>query len=1305
MMNRIPKPEGATWTDEQWEAITARGQNILVAAAAGSGKTAVLVERIIQRITESNSPVDVDRLLIVTFTNASAAEMKKRIGEAIEKELQKEPNSLFLRRQLTLLNRASISTLHSFCMEVLRRYYYKLDLDPKFRIAEDTEAVLLREEVLEELFEEQYGKENNEAFYQLVDRFSSDRSDQELQNRVLQLYDFSRSHPFPGKWLEEMAFKYGSRDGQGGVLEDHTDLEGEWTSEVLADIALQLEGLHDLLQQGLALTREPAGPAPYAENLEEDLQLINNLCRACKDSWEATYINFQELKHGRLKPCKGDEYDKFLQEKVKAIRDQVKKHLGNLKTELFERPLVEYMEDIRQMAPMMHTLVDMVNAFQSKYTQLKQQKGLVDFADLEHYCLAVLQHPDSTVEKLQPSEAALDYRKKFEEVLVDEYQDTNLVQESILKLVTRGDTSNGNLFMVGDVKQSIYRFRLADPGLFLHKYKTFIPSTLQNAEDELEHNGLRIDLARNFRSREEVLHGTNFLFKQVMNETVGEIEYDQDAELKVGANYPTSDQMQVELLLIDRQEGNASSDQGAYASSDEEDDVGNGDDGEGNGSDSVDHAELETVQLEARLMGQKIKTLIGNEDQAPFQVYDQKYSLRRPIQYRDIVILLRATSSWAPTIIEELKQQGIPAYAELSTGYFEATEVAVMMSLLKIIDNPFQDIPLASVLRSPIVGLNEDEMSQIRIHQQRGSYYEALRDFVGHLDQDENPKLFHKLNQFSTSMEQWRTRARQGSLSDLIWQIYRETGYFDFIAGMPGGQQRQANLRALYDRARQYESTSFRGLFRFLRFIERMQEKGRDLGAARALGEQEDVVRVMTIHKSKGLEFPVVFMAGVSKQFNMQDVNSKFLLHKELGFGTKFIDSERRITYPTLPQLTIKRRLRMETLAEEMRVLYVALTRAKEKLFLIGTVKDGQKKIEHWSQHLNHPDWILGDYDRAKGMCYLDWIAPALVRHQDATVLRQTNDVSHLSEERKIWGNQEVSEHPSSWAITFIAPQSLQSQSREQEPLNQSIQQAIMQGQPVGRLSENLTYVNDALSWKYDHPAAQEHMAKQSVTELKRQKDWLSQEGSIQISHLNHQVRTPIVDRPLFLQSKKLTAAERGTAMHMVMQHLPLTETMTLEEIRNHVYGMEEAELLTKEQAKEIDHGTISKLLKSELAQRMFQAKQIHREVPFSMGLSAIEVFPDWQKDEQETVLVQGVIDCVFEEEDGLVLIDYKTDAITNRYTGGFEEAKPIMIDRYTIQLSLYARAIEQIWKKSIKEKHLYFFDGGHLLEIEQVKI
>ncbi|MFZ3589127.1 helicase-exonuclease AddAB subunit AddA [Bacillus sp. DJP31] len=1240
-----PKPDGVQWTDDQWKAIAARGTDILVAAAAGSGKTAVLVERIIQKVMDKDQPVDVDRLLIVTFTNAAAAEMRHRIGEALEKAISEHPASLHLRRQLSLLNRASISTLHSFCLEVIRKYYFQIDIDPAFRIAEDTEAALLREEAMEELFEEEYGKEGNEAFFDLVDRYTGDRSDSDLQVMVRKLYDESRAHPDPVRWLNKLVETY--------QLEDDAKIDQlPFLASIQKEISMKLQGAKAILDQALEVTRIPGGPAPRAVNVEEDSQQILHLVAAQESGWDELYRQFQSLKFNSLKICKGDEYDEALKEQVKDLREKAKEIVKQIKLNYFQRTPESYLNDLRKMESSVATLISIVHLFGSRYEKVKKEKGLVDFADLEHFCLSILREKaeDGTS---KPTDAALFFKRHFNEVLVDEYQDTNFVQESIVRSVCKDGESAGNLFMVGDVKQSIYRFRLAEPGLFLKKYKLFSP--IGN-----EH-GLRIDLSQNFRSRAEVLDGTNYIFKQIMDEKVGEIFYDEQAELKLGASYPESQQTKAELLIVNHD--------GEEQPESEE------------GESTFDAVELETVQLEARLMAQKIKSLIGQ----PFQVYDRKLDRMRDITYRDIVILLRSMP-WAPQIMDEFKQQGIPVYADLSTGYFQATEVSIMLSLLKVIDNPYQDIPLAAVLRSPIVGLRADELAYIRLKQKKGSFYDAIKLVLEKgIQAPKHNHTYEKLLEFHLMLQKWRTYARQGSLSELIWRIYQKTGYYDFAGGMPGGKQRQANLRALYDRSRQYESTSFRGLFRFLRFIERMQDRGDDLGTARALGEQEDVVRMMTIHKSKGLEFPVVFVAGLSKPFNNRDLYSPFLLHKDLGFGSKYIDPKLRISYPTLPQLAIKQQMKNEMLAEEMRVLYVALTRAKEKLYLVGTVKKLEKKLEQWGQLESVHEWILPSYERSKAKCYMDWVAPSLVRHIDAEGLRQ-NELTNI--------NEEISHHPSIWEVTLVDPKLLEEALTIESELDKDILQQVKQGEPIQLDSQFKEMIHKRLTWEYDFKNASTHRSKQSVSEIKRMRETHDEFSETTLVKI---VRKPIADRPRFLQEKSMTPAEKGTAMHMVMQHVKLDEFVTVASVNEQLSYMVVNELLSQEQANNINVDGVVAFFATELGKRIMQSSNVMREVPFSLGLPSNEVYPEWEG-ESETILLQGVIDLLFEDEQGIVLLDFKTDAVTGRFPDE-TEVEPLLRERYEVQLELYSKAIEHIWKRPLKEKYLYFFDGGYLVK------
>ncbi|UJZ88200.1 helicase-exonuclease AddAB subunit AddA [Heyndrickxia coagulans] len=1242
MKTAIPdKPANAVWTDDQWKAVMAKGQDILVAAAAGSGKTAVLVERIIQKILDDHDPLDIDELLIVTFTNAAAAEMRHRIGKAIEEAISSRPDSHHLRKQLSLLNKAPISTLHAFCLEVIRKYYYLIDIDPGFRIADDTEAELLRDEVLDDLFEAEYAKEGNDLFYRTVDTFSNDRSDDELQHLIRKLYDFSRSHPDPSAWLDKMVEMY-----DAGDVEEVDSLP--FMAAVKEDIHLQLQAAKDMLEEAYGLALEPGGPAPRAENYLDDIKIADRLLAAIHGPWQGLYEEMNAWHFTRAKACKGEAYEEELVKAADDLRKSAKKTLEGLKKDFFSRKPASFLKDMQEMRPVIAELRTLVKKFADAYGAVKAEKGIVDFSDLEHFCLDILAKKNEDG-ALIPSEAAKAYRQQFKEVLIDEYQDCNMVQETIMNLVAKGAGFDGNRFMVGDVKQSIYRFRLAEPNLFLKKYRDFDP--------EGRDAGLRIDLSKNFRSRKEILDGTNFIFKQIMGLKVGEIVYDGQAALVAGASYPEGDHP-VKVALIDQ----------ADEAIEEED---------APDEETLDRAELEQSQLEARYLAREIKKLIGEE-----QVYNPKTGTFRPIRYKDIVILMRSMA-WAPAIMEELKQAGIPLYTELSTGYFDATEVSIMLSLLKVIDNPYQDIPLAVVLRSPIVGLDEEALALIRIHEKRGPYYEAFKKFIADRPNPGEEEAHEKVSRFMEKLAVWRSIARQGDLSSLIWQLYRDTQFYDFAGGLPGGKQRQANLRALYDRARQYEETSFRGLFRFLRFIERMQERGDDLGTARALSEQEDVVRLMTIHASKGLEFPVVFVAGLNRKFNMRDISQAFLLDKDFGFASKYIHPEKRITYPSLPQLAFKRKKKLEMLAEEMRVLYVALTRAKEKLYLVGTVKNLGRRLEKWGKTRRQEGWLMPDHLRAAAGTYLDWIIPSLSRHADGTAL--FGDAGRV-----------VLDDPSKWQIAVLPKEQFADMPEPEQEGEADWQHQVKAGLPVAAESAYKAQVFGRLSFRYRNEPATFRRAKQSVSELKRMHE---EHDETNDTRFIPNAEKHIFDRPRFMQEKSITPAERGTAMHMVMQHIPFDAPPTYASVEALVEEMVKQELLTEEQADAIAAEQLVRFFETDIGRRVLAAGRVMREMPFSLSVPAAEIYRDPSLAE-EHVLIQGIFDCVAEEKDGLVLLDFKTDNIHGRFKGGFEEAEPVLRKRYEVQLALYSRALETILKKKVKEQYLYFFDGGHLLQI-----
>ncbi|MFS0671959.1 helicase-exonuclease AddAB subunit AddA [Ornithinibacillus sp. 179-J 7C1 HS] len=1240
------------WTKEQEAAIYTEGNDVLVAAAAGSGKTAVLVERIIQKLLKKENPVDIDSLLVVTFTNAAAQEMRNRVGLALEKALEQDPTSVHLKKQLSLLQRASISTLHSFCLDIVKQYAYLIDIDPSFRIANDMEADLMQQDVLEDLFEDWYGREgeDQEEFFQVVERFSGDRNDVDVEKLVLTLYNFAIQNPWPEAWLDDLADVY-------DIKEDWTEKDLTWLEIIKRELRDKLLGIEQEMKLALKISRDSDGPYHYIETIEKDLEMLG-LALERLGNWDdiqrfMTASSFEDL--SRKRP----DVNKDKKKKVSDLRRKYKERWNGVIKDWFSRNLSAHIEDMRELAPVVRALTNIVKDFIERFATLKREKAVVDFSDLEHLCLHLLMDESSTIEDPKPSSVAINLQKQFSELLVDEYQDTNLVQETILTLIS-DQVGPGNMFMVGDVKQSIYRFRHAEPSLFIEKYKRFASS---------DSSGTRIDLASNFRSRELVLIGANYIFRQILDEQLGEISYDKDAELiyanKMYDSLPLTEP-NPELIIIDRQQPEEK-----QLSDDVEE------------TSDENYQDLEHAQLEARTYAKKIKQWIGTEGNAPLQVVDKASETFRDVQYRDIVILLRSMT-WAPTIVDELKKQGIPVYAELSTGYFEAIEVKIMLNLLKVIDNPRQDIPLASVLKSPILGLNENELAKIRLAEPRKTYFEAVENYR----KSNDDIITTKLNRFMELLDRFRLAARQGALSELIWQIYRETGFFDFVGGMPGGRQRQANLRALYDRARGYETTSFRGLFRFLRFIERMEEKGDDLGAARALSEQEDVVRIMTIHKSKGLEFPVVIVGAMDKQFNMMDLRQNYLLHKDLGFASKYIDPVKRITYPTLFYHAIKEEKRRELLAEEMRVLYVALTRAREKLVMVGNVASFEKKRENWESVNEHSEWILPAHFRIGSKSYLDWVGPALIRHHKTEALR--------TEEIKDVILKEIRTDPSEWDITIIHGSELTNLEEESIEEDVNLKEKINAWHPVEINEPALeAFVDERLSYRYPFEEAAYSRAKQSVTEIKRQRELKDEYSATQ---LVQPFKTPISKKPIFMQKQKtLSAAEKGTAMHTVMQHLPMQKRMTQIEIAEYVEELVEREIIRREEANSVDIKAVEKFFDTEIGGLMMSAEKIYREVPFTITLPAKEVYANWKSETNEQVLVQGVFDAVIPSEDGWIILDYKTDHITEEVN---EELKSKLINRYKVQLSLYRHALETIWKSPVQETYLYFFAKQLLVKV-----
>ena len=1180
------------WTIEQEKAIEARGSNLLVAAAAGSGKTAVLVERILQLIIHDE--VDIDKLLIVTFTNAAAGEMRERIAHAITTKLEnKGPKEAHIRRQLTLLSKASIMTLHAFCIQVVKKHFHFIDVDPSFRIGDTTETTIMQLEVLEEIFEEAY-KEERHLFLELVEAYGGSREDLPLQNIILSIYSFIQSQPYPLKWLEEKVSDF--------QMSAEAFEVSNWMLTIRESIELRIKEALLLLEGAKGICGKPSGPITYLAAIDQDIFLLRDLLNALEEGTTVFYEVLQGIKHLNLKPV-GKDCNENYKEEAKALRDQAKGIIKKINEDYFAQSPEAYLKDINALQPLMSELYRIVALFGEGFRSKKLEKGIVDFNDLEHFALEILENPL----------VANEYRDRFEYVFIDEYQDSNIVQETIINSIKR----QNNVFMVGDVKQSIYRFRLADPTLFIEKYEAF----------EGEGIDRRIDLSRNFRSRREILAGVNYLFKNLMTKYLGEIDYTEEAYLYYGAEFEPIEDASIELTIIEKN-----------FSTEEDEEL------------EEELEELEDIEVEAKIVASRIKGLLSS------QIYDSKLQAYRNVDFKDIVILLRTTQNWAPVFLDTLVKEGIPTYADANTGYFQSLEISLFMNFLRVIDNKRQDIPLISLMRSPIGRFNVEELINIRLENRKGSFYEALI-FYGESKTDE---LSNRLQEFFQRLDNWAEASRYMKLDEFIWKLFMESGYYHYVGAMPGGLQRQANLRILMDRATQFQKTSIKGLFNFILFIEKLKSSKGDMGSAKILSENDNVVRIMSIHKSKGLEFPVVIVAGMGKNFNLMDMNNSILVHKSLGLGPNYVDHQNRFYRDSIAKLAMKDRIKVESLSEEMRVLYVALTRPKDRLIMVGSVRNLQKQCKKWCRGLN-------TFNLLSGKSFLDWIGSALMKHNDGAVLRHIAE-AEFDEEQPL--------EDSSWRINTTDRREL-------------IRERLLQNNQKKEFKEKLlnyddkiytpfrSIINERLEWQYPHHQSAYIPSKISVTEIKQGQYKRLEELSIKIP--------PLVKLPKFIEgTKDFTAAERGTILHFVLQHLDLTRVDSIEELQQQVDNMVERELLTIPEAEVVEVTRIYGFFNSTIGARLLKSDKVHREVPFNLKKLASEVI-DTLKACDEELLIQGVIDCYFEEEGQLVLLDYKSDH-------ALEENQDAIVNKYRPQLQLYEEALTKITGKAVKEKILYLF-------------
>ncbi|MCQ2011790.1 helicase-exonuclease AddAB subunit AddA [Clostridium butyricum] len=1247
------------WTDEQLSAIKTRNCNLLVAAAAGSGKTAVLVERIIRIITNKDNPVDIDKLLVVTFTNAAAAEMRERIAAAISKALDKEPTSKNLQKQLTLLNRANITTMHSFCLDVIKNNFHKIDLDPSFRIGDQTEGILIKDEVIETLFEEKYDQEDTE-FTSLVEAFSTYKNDDNLKELIINMYNFIMSGPWPENWLKENAEAFN--------IETMEKLNNsKWVLVLKNSIKVEIEGYIKMLEKAIEIINLTDGLEPYLETFSNELYSIKNAYNSIDCGLDDIYSSLCSISFGRLKSIKKDKVsDENVQNTVKSIRDDIKKKISELINNTFSVTPEEMLINIKGAYPTIKKLTEIVLEFGEKFSQKKKEKNILDFNDLEHLCLKILSDKDENG-NIIPSKTAIEFKNLFDEVLVDEYQDSNNVQETIIELVSRRKDEFPNVFMVGDVKQSIYRFRQAKPELFMEKYINY---TLE------ESNNRKIQLYKNFRSRKEVIDGVNYIFKEIMSETVGELEYTDEEALNLGASYENSEDENVilggpiEVNIIEK--------------SIEESDLNK----EKLDEEDFENEEIEGVNLEGKIVAKRIKELMTTTGNNVFKVLDKETGEYRPIKYKDIVILLRATKNWSESLLDELGQEGIPAYADTGSGYFESIEIRTIMSLLRVIDNPMQDVPVIAVLKSPIMGFSAEDLSIIRLKNKEKYFYENIADIAEGNICDISEELITRCKGFLEKLEIWRNKAIYMPIDEFIWYLYMDTAYYGYVGAMPNGVLRQANLKILFQRAKQFEQTSFKGLFNFINFINKLTKSSGDMGSAKILGENEDVVRIMSIHKSKGLEFPVVFLCGTGKQFNLMDLNKNILYHDELGFGPDFVDLEKRVSIGTIAKEAIKKKMKLETLSEEVRILYVACTRAKEKLIITGTVNNIQKSIEKWVSSASLDYNLILPSEILKGKSYLDWIGMSLCQHNDGKVLRE-----------KIAVSNEISKDDNSkwdiklWKRSDIVVNNEDGKLEEEKEVKLSILEEEYDKDVYGEVDKRLSY-------KYPLKESTKLKSNISVSDLKkRNAEFIDQHvESINIEEVESKNKRTIIT-PKFLQEEKgLTAAEKGTAVHFVMKKIDLDKVSSIHEIKDQIQYLYENDFILEEEMKAVNPSKILNFFKSDLGKMMTElhkeGKKIYRELPFYTEISSVNIDNTLSEEyENEKLRLQGIIDCFFEYNGESILLDYKTD-----YVSKDNEAE--LQKKYIKQLDYYSDAVFKITGKKVSKRYLYSFYLEKVIEI-----
>lgn len=1169
------------WTPEQKSAIDIRNSKTLVAAGAGSGKTAVLVERIIRKVIDDG--VDIDKMLIVTFTNAAASEMKERIRKRLYEEVNSNHS---LQKQILYLNRSSIMTIDAFCKKAIKDYFYKLDIDPNFKIVDNTEGELLKLEAIDEILEELY-ESNDPEIIDVMDAYSNNKSDESLINLILSIHRFIQSCPKPLEWLEEKCNMYDVHEKDfSKTIWGKKILH--YARELIEEIAEELRTLES------ELLEDPINSKNYLATVQDDIFKLDAI-RKNKITWDDYYNEFKYIEFGGLKQA--PKMDEELKEQVKATRKKMKSLIGEyLRDKVFISSSEEILQDLKQAFAHATGIKKIIYLFDERFKKKKSDKNLLDFSDIEHLCLQLFENNEDVLN---------DFKNKYEEILIDEYQDSNLIQETILNKIAKG-----NVFMVGDVKQSIYKFRQACPELFLEKYNTYAKyASDDGTHPEAPEN--KILLFKNFRSNENIIDQVNFIFKNIMHEDTGEIEYDEVEYLKYGATYYEYDGEPAELHLIEKNyEGD----------SDENEDFLIEDDIE------------EKLQLEARVVAKRIEELVGN-----FEVYDKNTKQKRKARYSDIVILLRATKGTSETFSEELSNRNIPVYADIKSGYFDNTEVQIFLSLLKIIDNPYQDIPLLAVLKSPIANFDVNELTKIRLYDKKASFYDAM--LIAATQGNE------KVKSFINRLNEWRQKSRYMVIDEFISYLYDDTNYYYYVSLLPNGDTRQNNLKVLLKKATDFEKSSFKGLYNFLTFIDNVKISSGDMDAPSQISENDDVVRIMSIHKSKGLEFPIVFISATSKKFNDMDLKQPIITHQDLGFGFDIVDPKLRITYESVPKLALSLQNKQEMIAEEMRILYVAMTRAKEKLIITTLKQNIEDKMAEW-------EMPMSKYKITTAKSFSDWICNA--------VLSTKNDW-----QVRVWAYME--------AANLL-------EIKNKENMDESVKNvSIENNKEISTAIEiQEEFIKKRFNWKYDYALSTKIPSKLSVSELKRLHN-LTEPSLIQ------KVRS--VETPKFVEEDAIVGASYGTLLHSKMERLDYSADYTksetaIEELLNDVEEGRTKTSLKKD---------ISIFVKSPLYAEIKNSKRIHREVPFNLSISAKDIFKFEENSKDDTIMVQGIIDLYYETEEGIIIVDYKSDRLHNANE---------FIERYGKQLEYYKKAIEKITGKQVLKSYIYSFKLKETIEI-----